>query len=123
MPKQSLKACAFPGCPTLFRGAGSYCPEHAKTEQRRYNATERTSEAKKRYGYHWKKIRAKFLNSHPFCEECRKNGRYVIATEVHHILPLARGGTNSIDNLMPLCKPCHSRISVQDGDRFPRKTT
>ncbi|MBO6179439.1 MAG: HNH endonuclease [Selenomonadaceae bacterium] len=122
MPSKIKKACAFPGCPVLFSGAGSYCPTHAKTEQRRYNLTERTPEAKKRYDRRWRKIRARVLNANPFCVECRKNGRFTEATEVHHILPLSRGGTNDIENLMPLCKSCHSKISVRDGDRFPRKT-
>jgi 5-methylcytosine-specific restriction endonuclease McrA len=29
------------------------------------------------------------------------------ATEVDHIIELAIGGTNTIDNVQPLCKPCH----------------
>ena len=29
------------------------------------------------------------------------------ATEVDHIIELAAGGTNTIDNVQPLCKPCH----------------
>ncbi|WP_456264621.1 HNH endonuclease [Helcococcus bovis] len=52
------------------------------------------------------------------CEECKKNNKYTKANEVHHILPLSRGGTHSFSNLMALCKSCHSRISVLDGDRF-----
>jgi 5-methylcytosine-specific restriction protein A len=31
------------------------------------------------------------------------------AEEVHHIKPLAQGGTHDDENLMALCKPCHSR--------------
>jgi hypothetical protein len=29
------------------------------------------------------------------------------ATDVDHIIELAAGGTNTIDNVQPLCKPCH----------------
>jgi 5-methylcytosine-specific restriction protein A len=29
------------------------------------------------------------------------------ATEVDHIIELAAGGTNTIDNVQPLCKECH----------------
>jgi 5-methylcytosine-specific restriction endonuclease McrA len=28
---------------------------------------------------------------------------------IDHMLPLSRGGTNTIDNLVPSCKPCNSR--------------
>jgi 5-methylcytosine-specific restriction endonuclease McrA len=33
---------------------------------------------------------------------------------------LRHGGTHADENLMPLCKACHSRIGVQMGDRFGR---
>ncbi len=52
------------------------------------------------------------------CEECQKQGRLTPAEEVHHILPLSHGGTNNTNNLMALCKPCHSRITVEMGDRW-----
>lgn len=29
------------------------------------------------------------------------------ANEVHHIIPLTRGGANSVSNLISLCKTCH----------------
>ena len=41
--------------------------------------------------------------------------------EVHHILPLSRGGTNDEDNLMSLCKSCHSKIHADRGDRFKKR--
>lgn len=31
------------------------------------------------------------------------------ATEVHHITPLSRGGSNTLANLACICKPCHDR--------------
>ena len=40
------------------------------------------------------------------------------AQEVHHIIPLADGGTHDEDNLMSLCKPCHSRITAKEGGRW-----
>lgn len=64
----------------------------------------------KRYGSRWRKIRSMFLNANPFCEKCKSEGRYTLASEIHHIIPLSKGGTHDLDNLMPLCKSCHAKI-------------
>jgi len=50
-----------------------------------------------------------------------KEGRITPAEEVHHVLPLSHGGTHSEDNLMALCKSCHSRITAEMGDRWNKK--
>lgn len=39
------------------------------------------------------------------CAECGGGGRL----EIHHILPLGRGGTNAYANLVPLCGECHAK--------------
>ena len=46
-----------------------------------------------------------------------KNGRYVAVEEVHHIIPLAEGGTHDESNLMSLCRSCHEKIHKGRGDR------
>ena len=116
MPRKPKHPCRYPGCPRLTDER--YCEEHRKVESRCYEKYGRDPVAKRRYGGAWQKIRARFLAAHPLCEQCRKEGRLTVATEVHHILPLGHGGTNDEENLMALCKPCHSRISVEMGDRF-----
>jgi 5-methylcytosine-specific restriction endonuclease McrA len=46
---------------------------------------------------------------------CEKYGQKCLACgetrplSVDHIVPLSRGGPNTIDNIQPLCKPCNSR--------------
>ena len=92
--------------------ASGYCAEHKAAASRDYDKFGRGYNHSKRYGRQWKKIRDYFLALNPFCEMCKRQGRYTDATEVHHILPLADGGTNDIDNLMALCKSCHSRITM-----------
>ena len=116
MPMRPKRPCSYPGCPRLTEGR--FCEEHKKQAIRQYERYARDPVAKRRYGSVWQKIRARFLSKHPLCEECRKEGRLTKATEVHHILPLDHGGTHDESNLMALCKPCHSRISIEMGDRF-----
>lgn len=117
MPYRPRRACAFPGCARLAERE-QYCAEHQRTADRNYNHFERDPASNKRYGRSWKRIRDRYIRLHPLCEECLRGQRLTAAEEVHHILPLAKGGGNEPDNLMALCKPCHSRITVLNGDRW-----
>jgi len=47
-----------------------------------------------------------------------ENGTATPMEEVHHIKPLAEGGTHDDSNLMALCKSCHSKIHTERGDRW-----
>ena len=38
--------------------------------------------------------------------------------EIHHKLPLSKGGTHDRENLVALCKECHARIHAKNGDRW-----
>ena len=58
------------------------------------------------------------MAAHPLCEVCQREGRVTAVEEVHHIVPLAQGGTHAEDNLMALCKECHSRITAREGGRW-----
>ena len=120
MPISPKRPCSYPGCPLLT--ASRYCEEHQKLTDRQYDKYGRDPASKKRYGRTWRKVRERFLSAHPLCEECRKRGMTTPAQEVHHILPLGRGGANHESNLMALCKRCHSAISAKDGDRWHTKT-
>jgi len=55
----------------------------------------------------WRKVRAAKLACSPVCEHCRQ----VPARDVHHIRPLSAGGALcDPDNLMAVCRKCHSRV-------------
>lgn len=116
MPRKPRKPCRYPGCSALTDE--SYCPEHKRLVAARYNRYERTPEMKNRYNGAWPAIRRSYIAAHPLCEVCGHEGRYTEAREVHHIIPLADGGTHEDSNLMALCKPCHSRITATEGGRW-----
>jgi 5-methylcytosine-specific restriction protein A len=96
---------------------GQFCDEHRRVAERQYNQYLRDPDTNKRYGRAWKKIRARFLLQHPLCEQCRQQNRLTPAQEVHHIMSLANGGTHDGNNLLALCKSCHSRITVTGCNR------
>ena len=119
MPYKPKRPCSHPGCPNLTHGR--FCEEHAKQEAKRYEKYDRDPVAKKRYGRAWKRIRDRYIKAHPLCEQCKKNGTLTPAEEVHHIKPLSSGGKNDEDNLMSLCKSCHSEITAREGGRWRRR--
>lgn len=56
----------------------------------------------------WDTIRIERLRrDHHVCQGC---GERTSVLDVHHIVPLYRGGSNEIDNLITLCRDCHTRI-------------
>ena len=116
MPYKPMRPCAHPGCPALC--SGRYCPEHQRAATAHYNKHERDPASRKRYGRAWKRIRDAYIEAHPLCERCEQAGQIVPAEEVHHILPLSRGGTHARDNLMALCSSCHSTITAREGGRW-----
>jgi len=103
MPYKSRRQCGHPGCPALVDAGQRYCPEH---KPRRAQSDH--------YDRRWRNISALYLSKHPLCAECQKAGRLTPATETHHIIPAAAGGSDRDENLMGLCKPCHSRITMEE---------
>ncbi len=117
MPPKAPHPCAYPRCPNLT--TERYCPDHKTIASREYNQSNRPTD-RKLYGRQWVAIRNLYIQKHPLCELCLEAGRYVPATEVHHKLPLDKGGSNDESNLQALCKPCHSAITISETNREGR---
>jgi 5-methylcytosine-specific restriction protein A len=64
------------------------------------------------YDASWRKQRMALLREQPLCRLCLAAGRTVAAAVVDHIVPLRDGGTNTTDNLQPLCKRCHDAVKT-----------
>ena len=118
MPMKPKRPCSHPGCPELTDGR--YCDCHKKQEDIRYNRYQRDPATRKRYNRSWEKIRARYMSAHPFCERCLTAGRITKVEEVHHKLPLSKGGTHDESNLMSLCTSCHSEITACEGGRWKK---
>ena len=115
MPKKPPRPCSHPGCPNLCDG--QFCEQHRTEERRKYDKFERSSDVNRKYGRAWKRIRDRYAAEHPLCEQCLKEGRLTPVQEVHHILPVSKGGTHARENLMSLCQSCHTKIHHNLGDR------
>jgi 5-methylcytosine-specific restriction protein A len=119
MPYKPMRPCSHPGCPKLT--AGRFCEEHTKQEAKRYESYQRDPATRKLYGQTWRKVRDRYIATHPLCEQCQENRRFTPAKEVHHIKPLVQGGTNEYSNLKSLCTSCHSEITAREGGRWARQ--
>ena len=63
------------------------------------------------YNARWRRARIAFLQKHPLCAECQREGKLTPATVVDHIIP-HRGDQRLFwdkTNWQPLCKDCHAR--------------
>jgi 5-methylcytosine-specific restriction protein A len=41
-------------------------------------------------------------------QKCDLCGKSPIIPEIHHVVPVTKGGTNTADNLLALCHECHA---------------
>lgn len=71
------------------------------------------------YGSTWTKLRIRILDRDGhLCQPCQRKGRVTPATEVDHVVPKAKGGTDDEDQLQAICHACHvekTRAEAAEG--------
>lgn len=67
------------------------------------------------YGVQWQKLRSLMLGQEPLCRLCKAEGRTAAATDLDHVVPKAKGGTDDPANLQPLCRACHDAKTRRDS--------
>jgi len=110
----------------VARGQGTHCAAHQRRIEarpallppREKKRDDRGSAHSRGYGVTWRRLRLTILAGEPLCRACQAEGRSRGATDVDHIVPLARGGTNAKANLQPLCHTCHSRKTATEDSMF-----
>lgn len=110
MPKRFKHPCACPGCPELTDG--QYCPAHQKVADKRRRIRRKEQGGDLYSSRRWRRFRKMFLAAHPICST---PGCGQPATEVDHIIPLSKDGTNDESNFQSKCKSCHSRKTAKEG--------
>lgn len=83
---------------------GSRCPEHTRQAQRQRDIRRGTAHARG-YNAEYRHNRRIVLEESNYA--CRWCGRY--ANTVDHVIPLSRGGSNDVGNLVASCAYCNSR--------------
>lgn len=70
-------------------------------------------------GRKWMEIRSRVMRRDGYMCQCGKcKGKKLLADEVDHIVPLFKGGTDDLDNLMAMNKDCHEDKTNKDkGNR------
>lgn len=91
-------------------------PEKVRTHDNNRRARELNAEGSFTAG-EWLDRLAEF-NNH--CAYCLKP---LTAVEIEHMNPLARGGSNNIDNLVPACPPCNRKKHDKNLLEFAREAT
>ena len=100
-----------PAAQSWWKPARLYCEKHLPLHP------EVTRPAAKRgYNRRWQKVRKSYLEAHPLCVQCAKQGKYVRATVVDHIIP-HRGDQKLFwdqNNWQSLCKSCHDKKTLTE---------
>src|SRR5688500_4877441 len=91
--------------------AGTQCPVCAPIRNKAANAA-----VKGVYNGTWKRLRLVVLAEQPLCTACFHEGKCTIATELDHIIPVAKRPDLRLEpsNLSPLCASCHSRKTASE---------
>lgn len=103
MPYRPNTPCKHPGCGELVAYGNNCCDKHKSVHTR--------SAHKRGYNSKWQRESKRYLRDNPLCVMCKRNGKYVQATVVDHIVP-HRGDERLMwdeNNWQALCKPCHDR--------------
>jgi len=118
VPRRAQSPCRQSGCVALVDKPG-FCDRHRK-EVYRVQKQAVTEDYKDRNRFYqrkvWKNVRSLQLQLEPLCRRCRKDGKFVAAEVVDHIIPISSGGSElEHSNLQSLCKSCHNAKTRSDS--------
>lgn len=92
-------------------------PRLAKREPRGWKPDAvRGTRQERGYGAQWERLRRQVLErDEGLCVPCTAAGRVTPATEVDHVTPKAQGGTDDLENLQAICRPCHLAKTARES--------
>jgi 5-methylcytosine-specific restriction protein A len=68
----------------------------------------------------WLAIRNQHVNQQPLCQTCKRNGKIVEATQVHHLESLNTAWFKRLDpeNLESICDACHMVETLKEQGKY-----
>ena len=112
---RTAKACAIEGCLEYSRTADSaHCPTHRYPTRRQAARAGTNAQQRMR-----RRVQA---NTTGICAACSQRFPAELI-QIDHIRPLHRHGTDTDDNVQPLCKPCHTDKSNDERATDPGRAT
>jgi 5-methylcytosine-specific restriction protein A len=112
MPYRAKQVCRAPGCGQLCDG--SFCEKHAGSKGKAPGPHRPRLYDRRR----WRdRLRKLVLARDPLCRIAVLCDGTALSTEVDHVIPLAAGGNNSMDNLEGSCHACHSHKTSTEQAR------
>lgn len=115
MPRRIQKPCRAKACKRLHRNGNGYCDDHAQLAVGWMRSHQGKSSTERGYGADWERMREETLKADDYlCRPCRSQGILTPATEVDHIVPKAKGGTDAPANRQSLCHECHKAKTLAE---------
>lgn len=105
---RAAKMCSTPNCPNL-----QPCDEHKKIAWEGSTRREKAIAGSRLQ----RRNRHVMVKYQTVCHVCGKHG----ADQVDHVVPLAEGGADTLENLRPIhAKPCHQDKTQAEAQRGQR---
>lgn len=114
MPNSPARLCSK--CGVKVYDGTTRCSEH-KVKHNWADDKIRGNRHERGYGSEWEKTRKIVLKRDDYlCVNHKAKGIFRKATDVDHIIPKERGGTDNIDNLQSLCSKCHREKTAKESN-------
>ena len=116
MPTAAPRPCSHPGCGVLVRDGSGRCAKHPKQSW-----AKKPTAAKRITGRKLQQLRKDLFEREPLCRPCYRKGVVTLATMRDHVVSVEEGGSDTDDNVQPICKPCHDVKSEAERARGVRR--